>query len=43
MIVILITIEIELTALESPTSSLSSAVNAGDEEAIGLKNRITSV
>lgn len=38
----LTTIEMEFTALASPTSPFKSPVNAGAAEAIGLKQRITS-
>ena len=36
----LITMEMELTALASPKSLFISAVNAGAADAIGLKGRI---
>lgn len=37
---ILITMEMELTALASPKSPFKSAVKAGAADAIGLKGRI---
>jgi hypothetical protein len=43
MITILQTIEIELMALERPTSPFRSPVNAGAAEAIGLNTKITNV